>query len=101
MLGFNKPMEGKLTLKSTDKIKSKYYLRIDVSDKAGVLARITKIFETNNISVETMIQKSTSNTTANLLISTHIAIEKDIQTMMKELENLDFVNSKPVMIRIV
>ena len=86
---------------STDKIKSKYYLRIDVSDKAGVLARITKIFETNNISVETMIQKSTSNITANLLISTHIAIERDIQNMIKELENLDFVNSKPVMIRIV
>ena len=101
MLGFDRPMEGKLTLKSTDKIESKYYLRIDVSDKAGVLARITKIFETNNISVETMIQKSTSNTTANLLISTHIAIERDIQTMIKELENLDFVNSKPVMIRIV
>jgi len=101
MLGFDRPMEGKLTLKSTDKIKSKYYLRIDVSDKAGVLARITKIFETNNISVETMIQKSTSNITANLLISTHIAIERDIQNMIKELENLDFVNSKPVMIRIV
>ena len=101
MLGFDRPMEGKLTLKSTDKIESKYYLRIDVSDKAGVLARITKIFETNNISVETMMQKSTSSTTANHLISTHIAIEKDIQAMMKELENLDFVNSKPVMIRIV
>jgi len=101
MLGFDRPMEGKLTLKSTDKIESKYYLRIDVSDRAGVLAKITKIFETNNISVETMMQKSTSDTTANLLISTHIAVEKDIQTMMNELEALDFVNSKPVMIRIV
>ncbi|MEA1955718.1 MAG: homoserine dehydrogenase [Campylobacterota bacterium] len=101
MLGFDKPMEGKLTLKSTDKIESKYYLRINVSDKAGVLAKITKIFETNNISVETMIQKSTSESNANLLISTHTAVEKDIQTMMNELENLDFINSKPVMIRIV
>ena len=101
MLGFDRPMEGKLTLKSTDKIESKYYLRIDVSDRAGVLAKITKIFETNNISVETMMQKSTSDTTANLLISTHVAVEKDIQTMMNELEALDFVNSKPVMIRIV
>ncbi len=101
MLGFDRPMEGKLTLKSTDKIESKYYLRINVTDKAGVLAKITKIFETNNISVETMIQKSTTDTTANLLISTHKAVEKDIQAMMSELEALDFVNSKPVMIRIV
>ena len=101
MLGFDRPMEGKLTLKSTDKIESKYYLRINVTDKAGVLAKITKIFESNNISVETMMQKSTSTTTANLLISTHTAVERNIQAMMNELEALDFVNSKPVMIRIV
>ena len=101
MLGFDKPMEGKLTLKPSGEIESKYYLRINVSDKAGVLAKITKIFENNNISVKTMLQKSTSETSANLLISTHIARESDIQTMISELEALDFVNSKPVMIRIV
>jgi len=101
MLGFDKPMEGKLTLKPSEKIESKYYLRINVSDKAGVLARITKIFEENNISVETMLQRPSERDSANLLISTHIAVEKDIQTMMKGLESLDFVNNTPVMIRIV
>jgi homoserine dehydrogenase len=101
MLGFDKPLEGKLTLKATQDINSKYYLRINVSDRAGVLARITKIFEDNNISVETMLQRPSSLNSANLLISTHIALEKDIQSMMRELEELDFVNMKPVMIRIV
>jgi len=102
MLGFDRPMEGKtLTLKSTDKIETKYYLRINVSDKAGVLAKITKIFEDNNISVETMLQRPATENSANLLISTHIAVERDIQNMMKELETLDFVNNAPVMIRIV
>jgi homoserine dehydrogenase len=94
-------MEGKLTLKSTDAIESKYYLRINVSDKAGVLAKITKIFEENNISVETMLQRPTTADSANLLISTHIAVERDVQKMMRELESIDFVNSTPVMIRIV
>ena len=101
MLGFDKPMEGKLTLKSTENIESKYYLRINVSDKTGVLAKITKIFEDNNISVETMLQRPASEDSANLLISTHVAYERDIQTMIKEIEALDFVNSTPVMIRIV
>ena len=101
MLGFDKPLEGKLTLKSTDDINSKYYLRINVSDRAGVLARITKIFEEHNISVETMLQRPASTNSANLLISTHIAREKDVQLMMKELETVDFVNTVPVMIRIV
>jgi len=101
MLGFDKPLEGRLTLKSTDDINSKYYLRINVSDKTGVLARITKIFEDNNISVETMLQRPSFVNSANLLVSTHTALEKDIQNMIKEIESLDFVNSKPVMIRIV
>jgi homoserine dehydrogenase len=101
MLGFDKPLEGKLTLKATQDINSKYYLRINVSDRAGVLAKITKVFEDNNISVETMLQRPASTSSANLLISTHIALEKDIQSMIKEITKLDFINSTPVMIRIV
>ncbi len=101
MLGFNRPMEGKLTLKSTDKVRCKYYLRINVSDKAGVLAGISKVFEANNISVETMLQRPASNDSANLLISTHTALEKDIQNMIQQIQSLEFVNSSPVMIRIV
>ena len=102
MLGFDRPMEGgALKLKSIEDIESKYYLRINVSDKAGVLAKIAKIFGENNISVETMLQRPCDEESANLLFSTHKAVEKNIQKMMKELETLDFVNSAPVMIRIV
>jgi homoserine dehydrogenase len=102
MLGFDRPMEGsKLTLKAIDNIESKYYLRINVTDKKGVLAKITKVFEDNNISVETMLQRPASSDSANLLISTHIAYERDIQKMIKEIAALDFVNFTPVMIRIV
>ncbi len=102
MLGFDRPMEGsQLTLKSTDDINSKYYLRINVSDRAGVLARVTKLFEENQISIETMLQRPVTETSANLLISTHIALEKDVQKLIRELEAQDFVNATPVMIRIV
>ena len=102
MLGFNRPMEGnQLTLKPTANIESNYYLRVNVSDKAGVLAKLTKIFETHTISIETMLQRSAQNESANLLISTHNAKESNIQAMIDELEALDFVNARPVMIRIV
>ena len=101
MLGFDKPMEGKLTLKATGNIESKYYLRINVSDRAGVLAKITKLFEDNNISIETMLQRPASENSANLLISTHTAFERDIQNMIVGIASLEFVNSTPVMIRMV
>ena len=101
MLGFDKPMEGKLTLKPIAEIESKYYLRINVSDKAGVLALLTKMFEEHSISVETMLQRPSDGSSANLLISTHLAIESDIQAMIKEIELQAFVNNTPTMIRIV
>ncbi len=101
MLGFDKPLEGGLKLKSIDEIVSKYYLRINVSDKAGVLSKITTIFANHNISIETILQRPSRDASANLLISTHTAVEKDIQNMIQNIEELDFVNSKPVMIRIV
>ncbi len=102
MLGFQKSLEGKQwRLKAASEIESKYYLRINVTDKAGVLAKLTKIFEVHDISIETILQRPTKDTTANLLISTHIAVEKNIQAMINELEVLDFVNARPAMIRIV
>lgn len=102
MLGFNRPMEGsQLTLKPSEEIRSKYYLRINVSDRAGVLAGLAKIFEAHNISIETMLQRPGEDESANLLISTHTAVEKDMQNIISELETLDFVNAKPSMIRIV
>ena len=48
-----------------------------------------------------MLQRPAKGDSANLLISTHIAVEKDIQNMIKELSSLDYVNFTPVMIRIV
>lgn len=101
MLGFDKPMEAGLLLKPIEKIESKYYLRTNVSDKIGVLAKVTKIFEENNISIETILQRPSVDASVNLLISTHIALERDIQDLITALESLEFVNSKPVMIRIV
>jgi homoserine dehydrogenase len=101
MLGFDKPLESGLKLKPSSAIESKYYLRINVSDKAGVLAQLTSIFAQNNISIETVLQRPAKGDSANLLISTHMAVEKDVQTLIQKIETLDFVNSKPVMIRIV
>ncbi len=101
MLGFDRPMEGKLTLKKSDAIRSKYYLRINVTDKPGVLAKLTKLFEEHSISIETMLQRPTENETANLLISTHSACERDMQNMIEAILKLEFIHAKPVMIRIV
>ncbi|WP_281951512.1 homoserine dehydrogenase [Nitrosophilus kaiyonis] len=100
MLGFKKPLESGMKLLNIDDIKSKYYLRVLVEDRPGVLAKIAELFGNLNISIESMLQKPKEKSKANLLLSTHECYEKDIQKALKELEKLDFIDGKPFMMRI-
>ncbi len=102
MLGFKSSIKkGELKLKNQDDIETKYYVRMEVEDKAGVLSQTAKILGEYNISIESFLQKqSKQKDSATLLFSTHICLEKEIQSALKELENCEFVNHKPVMIRI-
>lgn len=101
MLGFNHPLEEGLKLKSVDDIRSKYYLRLRITDKAGILAKITQLFADHAISIEAMIQRPFAQECAHLLISTHEATEKSIRKLMVELKELDTVLETPYMIRMI
>ena len=100
MLGFENQPGEKVTLMSKDDIKTKYYLRLEVTDRPGTLAKIATILGNNSISIEAMMQKPLKNATANLLLTTHISIERDILKAITELENSGVIISKPAMIRI-
>ena len=100
MLGFKKSLESGMKLASIDDINTKYYLRLEVSDKAGVLAKVASVLGDKNISIKNMVQKSLDDNKSNLLLSTHVCNEKDINDAMKELENTNIILTKPVMIRI-
>ncbi|MGM0518936.1 MAG: homoserine dehydrogenase [Campylobacterota bacterium] len=100
MLGFKTPNSEKLSLMPKDKIRTKYYLRLTVEDKAGVLAEVSNILGDRNISIEKMIQKPIDKKTAHILLSTHTSVEKDINDAIKTLEDTSVVTKKPMMIRI-
>ncbi|MFZ5374370.1 MAG: homoserine dehydrogenase [Campylobacterota bacterium] len=101
MLGFNHPLEEGLRLKPSDEIRSKYYLRLRVSDKPGILAQITQLFADHAISIEAVIQRPCQKECAHLLFATHEATERSIREMMVRLETLSPVLEAPFMIRIV
>ncbi|MDD2895014.1 MAG: homoserine dehydrogenase [Aliarcobacter sp.] len=100
MLGFENQPGEKITLMPKDNIQTKYYLRLEVADKSGTLAKIATILGDNSISIEAMMQKPLKNGSANLLLTTHISIERDILKAINELENSGVVLCKPAMIRI-
>ncbi|HRL10129.1 MAG TPA: homoserine dehydrogenase, partial [Aliarcobacter sp.] len=100
MLGFEKQVGVKPTLMPKDEIKTKYYLRLEVADKTGTLAKVAKVFGDNSISIENMMQKAKKDEKANLLLTTHTCVEKDILKAIYELEHSQVVLKKPAMIRI-
>lgn len=100
MLGFEKQVGEKITLMPKENIRTKYYLRLEVADKSGTLAKVATIFGNNSISIENMMQKPLKDVKANLLLTTHTCVEKDILKAITELENSGVVLSKPNMIRI-
>jgi len=102
MLGFKNVLEsGVLKLKKADDIFTKYYIRIEVEDRIGVLSKISNILGEHDISINSFIQKQSNDTkNATLLFSTHQCFEKDIQSAIKDLGICDFIRKKPAMIRI-
>lgn len=100
MMGFEFDNVEDLELMSKDEIQTKYYIRLKVEDKAGILAKIAKILGDKNISIEKMIQKPLNKELSHLLLATHTSYEKDIVDALAQIEQSGVVTTKPVMIRI-
>jgi homoserine dehydrogenase len=102
MLGYKKGLESGLKLLSKEEIRSHYYLRVGVDDRAGVLATVTQLFSELNISIEAMMQNPDHDhdERVELLFITHETQEKHIQEAIQKLEALNVVHGNVAMIRI-
>ena len=82
-------------------IKSAYYLRMRANDKPGVLAGVTKILADKHISIDAMLQKEPADneTEANIVILTHVTIEKNMDAAIAEIEALPAIVGSLVKIR--
>jgi len=100
-LGY-KDISSKKNISKISDIETRYYLRIKVTNKPGVLADITKIFGKKSISIESILQKEDSEKDVNvpIVLVTHKVVEKNINEALKEIESLDVVKDKIKRIRI-
>jgi homoserine dehydrogenase len=67
-----------------------YYLRLDVTDKPGVLARIASVFGDNGVSIKSVVQEGTEEQ-AQLVFITHSARESALQATVAALTGLPVV----------
>ncbi len=75
---------------------SAYYLRIKVSDKTGVLAKITALFAKYNISIVEMLQKGEGET-ASVTLITHETRELAIRNAVSKINALEVASVESVL----
>jgi len=83
-------------------VETSYYLRMQVIDKPGVMAEITRIVAENNISISALIQKEPSSDSdrVSIIMLTHLTVEKNINAAIARIESLPVVTKKVIRIRI-
>jgi len=91
-----------IRIKSIAEIQTKYYLRMAVLDRAGVLAQIAKVFGDHQISLASVIQKESNRATqtAEIVLMTHICRESAMKAALSEIEKLPVVREVGNLIRV-
>src|SRR5688500_5853514 len=93
---------GALPVRSMSALEARYYVRLWVADRPGVLAKIAQVFGDHRISIASCIQKESDEAaaTAELVIVTHRAREADMQAALTEFRSLEIVRELANMLRI-
>ena len=83
-------------------VETAYYLRMRVLDKPGVLADITRILADADISIDAMVQKEPGEgeRRVDIVMLTHLALEKNVDAAMRRVESLATVLGKVTRIRL-
>ena len=79
--------------------KTKFLIRLEVADKAGVLAAIATTFANHGVSIQT-VNQSGRNSDAEVTIVTHLATEGELKATVASLKAMDIVNNISSVIRV-
>jgi len=81
---------------------SRAYFRMQVEDRPGVLADITRVLAVHDISIDSIVQKSADaeTDTAELVVLTHPADERVLQGARHDFEALECVRSVSAFLRV-
>ena len=89
-----------LPIKKIEDTVSRYYIRMKVEDKPGVLGTITSVFGKNGVSIEQIVQKAKKEDNAEIVIITSAIRECHIHDAFSIFEDLSVIKSKPALIRV-
>jgi len=91
-----------IEIASLAEITGRYYLRLTVKDRPGVLAEVARALADHKISIATMIQhEDRARQTATLIFTTHASNEQCVHQACRHLKKLRVVLDAPFLLRIL
>lgn len=87
-------------LRPMGRIVSKYYMRTWVKDQPGVLAQVAGIAGKHQVSIESMVQKHTTGTSAELVWITHEVEGERMMAALEEIRRLAVVEEVSNVLRV-
>lgn len=88
-----------LPVKPFDEVKNKFFLRMQVKNEPGVLAKVASVFGGHKVSIRRVVQKHVQEEAAELVISTEKVKEYHIKDALRELQKMDSISEISSMIR--
>ena len=87
-------------VKEQSEVETRYYLRLEVIDKPGVLGKITNLLGEYKVSMESVMQKGRSDQSVPLVLITHKVTEGNIKAALDEIADLEAVKEVANLIRV-
>lgn len=85
-----------IPVKAFDEVRNKFFLRMKVHNKPGVLAQIAQVFGDHKVSIARVVQKNAQSENAELVIGTEKVKEKHLKEalrILKEMGNIIEISS--------
>jgi homoserine dehydrogenase len=89
-----------LALAMVQDVESAFYLHMDVADRPGVLASVTKVLGEHDVSIKSVVQRGMGGN-ARLVMVTHPVLESSMKEAVERMGEFDFVRSAPRAIRVI
>jgi homoserine dehydrogenase len=83
-----------------EEVESAFFIKINVEDVSGVLARIASVFGEHQVSIASMIQKG-RGAEAELVLITHPTKEKNFFAAIEEMKALSCCRNEPMTLRVL
>jgi homoserine dehydrogenase len=100
MTGGARPPAPPLALPLIEDVQSAFYLHLEMADRPGVLAAVTRVLGDQGVSIKSVVQRGLGEN-ARLVMVTHSVLESRLRAAVDQLGEFEFVRSVPRMIRVI